>query len=527
MTATTHRPVVLVIRDGWGHNPDPSHNEFNAVRLAKHPVDDRLLRECPHTLIKTCGLDVGLPQGVMGNSEVGHQNIGAGRVVDQEIVRIDKAIASGAFFKNPAALGAVEFARQHHGRLHVMGLISDAGVHATIDHLMACVEIGKRNGLSEVFIHAITDGRDTPPMSGIGYVRQVEDRCAKLGAGQIATVGGRYYIMDRDKRWDRVQRAYDCLVAGSGHRARNAADALQTYYANPSIPTMKGDEFVPPCNIVKEDGSPVATIGSGDAIIFANFRGDRPREITRALVDPDFKGFAIPHPLNIYFTTMTEYEPGLAVHPLFFKPEKMHDILGMYISRLGLNQFRCAETEKYPHVTFFFNDYRDEPFESEERVIVPSPKVATYDLQPEMSAEGVCAESVRRLQSRKFALGVINFANPDMVGHTGSLPAAIRAVETVDACVGRVLEAAQKAGASALVTADHGNCEQMYDPVNRCPHTSHTLNDVALVVVDEKHKRACLRSGGRLADVAPTLLDMMEIAAPPEMRGRSLLQAEA
>ncbi len=523
MSIPSCKPVVLIIRDGWGFNPNPSQNPFNAVFLARHPVDDRLMKEYPNTLVQSCGLDVGLPQGVMGNSEVGHQNIGAGRIVDQEIVRIDKAIQNGDFFGNPSAAGAVKFARENKGRLHVMGLISDAGVHGTINHLMACVELARRDGLHEVFIHAFTDGRDTPPTSGLGFVRQIEERCAALGIGRIASVCGRYYSMDRDKRWDRVQRAYDCLVAGKGLKARSPKEALETYYANPSIPTMHGDEFVPPTNIVDADGSPVAAISDGDAVIFFNFRGDRPRELTRAFVEPEFKGFPRPGRLRLYFATMTQYEPGLDVHPLFLKPPRMENILGMHVCRRGLKQFRCAETEKYPHVTFFFNDYRDEPFEGEDRLIVPSPKVPTYDLQPEMSAEGVCTETVRRILTRNDSLVVVNFANPDMVGHTGSLPAAIKAVETVDACVGRVLAAAREIVASAIVTADHGNCEQMFDPVHNCPHTSHTLNEVPPVVVADHLKDARLRPGGRLADLAPTLLDLMGLERPAEMTGRSLL----
>jgi 2,3-bisphosphoglycerate-independent phosphoglycerate mutase len=523
MTASRTRPVVLIIRDGWGMNPDPSQNEFNAIHLAKHPVDDQLMKEYPSTLIKTCGLDVGLPAGVMGNSEVGHQNIGAGRIVDQEIVRIDKAIQTGAFFKNPSAVKAVEFVLKNKGRLHIFGLVSDAGVHATIDHIMACVELAKRNQLAEVFIHAITDGRDTPPMSGMAYIEQVESRCAQIGMGTIATIAGRYYAMDRDKRWDRVQRAYDCMVYGKGDKVLNAKAALESYYKNPSIPTMKGDEFVPPSNIVDAQGKPIALIRSGDAIIFANFRGDRPRELTRAFVDEDFQGFTRSEKLNVYFATMTEYETGLPVHPLFFKPEKMENILGRYASDQGLTQFRCAETEKYPHVTFFFNDYCDEAFKGEDRAIVPSPKVPTYDLQPEMSAAGVCDESVKRLLSGKYDLAVINFANPDMVGHTGSLEAAIKAVETVDACVGKILDAVKKMGGCAIVTADHGNCEQMYDPINKSPHTSHTLNEVALIVVDDRFKGVKLRSGGRLADVAPTLLKMIGLTIPPGMTGQSLI----
>ncbi len=524
MPSRTCHPVVLIVRDGWGSNPNPAHNEFNAVFLGKHPVDDRLMREYPHVLVKTCGLDVGLPAGVMGNSEVGHQNIGAGRIVDQEIVRIDKTVRDGTFFKNTASAGAVEFVKKNGGRLHVMGLVSDAGVHATIDHLVACVELGKRAGLKEVFIHAITDGRDTPPTSGKGFIMQVEERCAKLGVGKIATVCGRYYSMDRDKRWDRVQRAYDCMVSGGGFKVRNATGALEHYYANPSIPTMHGDEFVAPSNVVGADGKPIGLIADGDAIIFANFRGDRPREITRAFMQPDFAGFSRMKLLKLYFATMTEYEHGVPVHPIFMKPPKMHNILGMYVSDLGLKQFRCAETEKYPHVTFFFNDYRDEAFSGEDWSIVPSPKVATYDLQPEMSAQGVCDESVKRILSRQYDLVVINFANTDMVGHTGSLPAAITAVETVDACVGRVMGAVKEIGGSAVVMADHGNCEQMYDPIHQCPHTSHTLNDVEMIVVDDRFKGAKLRGGGRLADVAPTMLQMMGLEAPKEMTGRSLLK---
>lgn len=518
------RPVVLIIRDGWGKNLDPLHNEFNAIHLAKHPVDDRLLKEYPHTSIKTCGLDVGLPVGVMGNSEVGHQNIGAGRIVDQEIVRIDKSIQGGDFFENPAALGAIDFVKKNGGKLHVMGLVSDAGVHATIDHLMACVELAKKNGLTEVFIHAITDGRDSPPTSALGFIPEVEERCAKLGVGKIATVSGRFYSMDRDKRWERVEQAYQCMTEGTGKAVKGAVETLKAYYAAPTIPTMHGDEFVLPSNILGDDGKPIGLVVDGDAMIFANFRGDRPREITRAFVQSDFEGFLRKKKLNIYFATMTEYEKGLPVHPLFFKPAKMKNILGMHVANLGLKQFRCAETEKYPHVTFFFNDYRDDPFQGEDRVIIPSPKVPTYDLQPEMSAEGVCQESVKRILSKEYDLAVINFANPDMVGHTGSLPAAIKAVEKVDECVGRVLEAVKQVGGVAVVTADHGNCEQMYDPVHRCPHTSHTLNDVSIIVVDDRYKGKSLRSGGRLADIAPTVLQLMGQPIPNEMTGKSLLE---
>ncbi len=517
------RPLVLVIRDGWGFNPKPVQNEFNAIFLAKHPVDDRLMHHYPHILIKTCGLDVGLSSGIMGNSEVGHQNIGAGRVVDQEVVRIDKAIQSGDFFENSVGLAAIEYVKKRQSKFHIIGLASDAAVHAKIDHLMACVEFAQRAGLAEVFIHAITDGRDSPPTSGINFVRDIEQRCAKLKIGKIATVNGRYYSMDRDRRWDRIQRAYECMVQGIGLRFKTATEALQSYYAAPLLPSMHGDEFVPPSVIVNEKGQPITTIGEEDAVVFVNFRGDRPRELTHAFVDPDFNGFKRSNRLELYFATMTEYEVGLPVHPFFRKPWKMQNILGMYLSRLGLKQFRCAETEKYPHVTYFFNDYRDDPFDGEDRYLVPSPKVSTYDLRPEMSAHGVCKESLRCIQSREYDFILINFANPDMVGHTGSLPAAIRAVETVDKCVGQILDAVIQNGASLVITADHGNCEQMYDPIHQCPHTSHTLNDVWFIIADEHHKKSKLCSGGRLADIAPTTLDLMGLKVPPEMTGRSLL----
>ena len=523
MSTQPVKPAVLIVRDGWGYNPDPSQNQYNTIFQAKHPADDALSQKYPHTLIKTGGLDVGLPRGVMGNSEVGHQNIGAGRIVDQEIVRIDKAIENGSFFNNEAAVGAVNFAKANQGRLHVFGLVSDAGVHATIDHIIGCVQLGQKHGIKEVFIHAFTDGRDTPPTSGVAYVLQVEQRCQKLGIGKIATVCGRYYSMDRDKRWDRVQTAYECLTEGKGPRSKSVKETMEHYYANPTNSSMLGDEFIPATCITDNQGEPVATIRDGDAIVFANFRGDRPRELTRAFVDPDFKGFPRKKLLNLYFATMTEYEKGLNVHPLFIKPPKMDNILGMYLSQLGLTQFRCAETEKFPHVTFFFNDYREEPFPGEERGIIPSPKVATYDLQPEMSADGVCTETVNRILSKKYNVVIVNFANPDMVGHTGSLPAAIKAVEKVDVCVGKVVEAARQIGASVMITADHGNCEQTYDVANKCPHTSHTMNDVPLIVVDDRYVGKPLRNGGRLADIAPTLLELMGLPVPKEMTGQSLL----
>lgn len=523
MPSTSCRPVILIIRDGWGHNPDPSLNPYNAIFCAKHPTEDRLIRDYPNTLMKCSGVDAGLPKGTMGNSEVGHQNLGAGRIVDQEIMRISKTIHNGEFFRNRVLRETVEFARKHRGKIHLFGLVSDAGVHSILEHLYACLELAKRERFSEVYIHAFMDGRDTPPTSGLGYIRDVEKECARVGVGKIATVSGRYYAMDRDKRWDRVQKAFDCLAFGKGRTCKSAEEAVQAYYNAPTNTSQNGDEFILPTNIVDSGGQPRATVGDGDSVVFFNFRGDRPREITRAFVDDDFKPFPRGKKLDLYYATLTEYESGLPVKLIFPKPEKMKGIVGVYLAELGLKQFRCAETEKYPHVTFFFNDYREEPFDGEDRFLVPSPKVATYDLQPEMSAPPVCDEVVKRVLSKQYALVVVNFANGDMVGHTGSLPAAIQAVETVDGCVGRILEAAKSTGAAAVVTADHGNCEQMYDPVNRMPHTAHTMNDVPLYIVDEGLRGRPLRTDGRLADVAPTVLGMMGLKVPAEMTGRSLI----
>jgi 2,3-bisphosphoglycerate-independent phosphoglycerate mutase len=513
----------MIIRDGWGFNPDPSQNSYNAVYLAKHPTEDRLTRDYPRALLKCSGIDVGLPKGTMGNSEVGHQNLGAGRIVDQEIMRITKTIHNGEFFKNPVLLEAIKSAKNQHGKLHLFGLASDAGVHSVLEHLYACLELAKRENFKDVFIHPFMDGRDTPPTSGMGYIRDIEKECARIGTGKIATVNGRYYAMDRDKRWDRVQKAFDCLAFGKGLPFKSTAEAVQSYYDHPTNSSQNGDEFILPSNIVDAGGKPLATVADGDSVIFFNFRGDRPREISHAFVDDDFKPFPRGKKLNLYYATLTEYETGLPVHLIFPKPEKMKGIVGSYLSELGLKQFRCAETEKYPHVTFFFNDYREAPFDGEDRFLVPSPKVATYDLQPEMSAPPVGEEVVKRVLSKKYDLVVVNFANGDMVGHTGSLPAAIKAVETVDGCVGKILDAALSTGAVAVVTADHGNCEQMYDPVNKMPHTAHTMNDVPLYIFDEALRGKKLRADGRLADVAPTVLKLMGLKAPSEMTGTSLI----
>jgi 2,3-bisphosphoglycerate-independent phosphoglycerate mutase len=513
---------VLIIRDGWGKNPYPQWNHANAVYLARHPVADKLLAEYPNALIHTSGFDVGLPEGTMGNSEVGHQNIGAGRIVDQESVRITKEIRTGHFFDNPTLAAAVENALKNQSNLHLFGIVSDAGVHGLLEHLFACLELCRRRGLSRVFLHAFTDGRDTPPNSGLGYVREIEAKMKELGVGHIATVIGRYYAMDRDNRWPRVEKAYDAIVLAEGARFDSAERAVAHYYDHPTEPNMRGDEFITP-SVICDDGSPRATIKNGDSIIFYNYRGDRPRELTKAFVLPEFQGFDRGPRLDLFFCTLTAYEQGLPVHVAYPKPPKMINTLGEYASNLGLRQFRCAETEKFPHVTFFFNDYREPPFPGEERAIVPSPQVSTYDQKPEMSAYGVCEQVVRRIDAGASDLIVVNFANGDMVGHTGVLPAAIAAVEHVDICTGKILDAVQRQNGLAIVTADHGNCEQMIDPTTGGPHTAHTTYDVELITVDDRLRGKKLIEGGRLADVAPTICQMMGIEKPREMNGQSLI----
>lgn len=534
-TQVAKRPAVLIIRDGWGRNPSRQWDSSNAVHLARHPVADRILAEYPSALIATSGFDVGLPEGTMGNSEVGHQNIGAGRVVDQESVRITKQVRNGEFFSNHTLNQAVDFAIDNGGRVHLFGIISDAGVHGLLEHLYGCLELCKRRGLGgeRVFLHAFTDGRDTSPNSGLGYLQQIEAKMLEIGVGRVATVSGRYWAMDRDNRWQRVEKAYRAIVFGDGPKFVSAEEAIKHYYANPTESNMSGDEFITPSVVIGPHGDkPLAKVADGDAVIFYNYRGDRPREISKAFVLEKFPfeaegktmGFDRGAKLNIFFATMTAYETGLPVHVAYPKPPKMSNILGEYLSNLGLKQFRCAETEKFPHVTFFFNDYRNDPFPGEDRQIVPSPTdVSTYDQKPEMSAYGICDEVVSRVNSGQYDLVVVNFANGDMVGHTGVLAAAIKAVEHVDVCVGRILDAVQKQGGVALVTADHGNAEQMVDPSTGGPHTAHTTYPVEIVVVDDRAKGRKLREGGRLADVAPTLLDLMGLPKPAEMAGTSLL----
>jgi 2,3-bisphosphoglycerate-independent phosphoglycerate mutase len=526
----------LIIRDGWGQNPYPKWDNANAVLLAKTPVADRLASIYPRTLIHTSGFDVGLPEATMGNSEVGHQNIGAGRIVDQESVRITKQIRDGSFYSNPELNAAVDRAIKTNGSVHIFGIVSDAGVHGLLEHLYACLELCKRRNFTRVYLHAFTDGRDSPPSYGLNYLKDAEQKMAEIGVGRVASVMGRYWAMDRDKRWDRVQRAYACITGTSAagvavNQATSAAGAVQAFYDKPEKDNMRGDEFITPTMIgsTPQDVS-ASRVKNGDSVIFYNYRGDRPRELTAAFVLPDFKGFERGAMLDLHYVTMTAYEEGSPVRVAYPKAPKMVDILGEYVSKKGLKQFRCAETEKFPHVTFFFNDYREEPFPGEDRAIVQSPKflpdgspLTTYDQQPEMSAPGVLAETLKAINSGKYDLVVVNFANGDMVGHTGSLPAAIRACETVDNCVGQIVQATQSQGGSLIVTADHGNAEQMIDPATGGPHTAHTIYDVELIVVDDRFKGTKLIEDGRLADVAPTLLKLMGLAQPESMTGTSLI----
>ncbi len=542
------KPVVLIVRDGWGRNPNTNQDEYNAVKIANTPCNDSLLRNYPWTTIATSGEDVGLPEGTMGNSEVGHQNLGAGRVVDQESVRITKSIREGDFFENERLVEGVKRAKQKNGWVHVMGLASDAGVHSLLGHLYGCLELCKRHNHDKVAIHLFTDGRDTGPFTGLEFARRIEERAKEIGVGRIVSISGRYYAMDRDNRWERVQMAYDMLTGRNKELPEfgSATEAFRDYYDNPSNDSQTGDEFITP-RYVGSDWRETR-IDDGDTAIFFNYRGDRPREIIRSFVMDEFYGNVKPSPdtgekgfdrgrkLDVYWITMTAYEQELntMVNVAFPKPPKMVNIGGEYLSTKGLRQFRCAETEKFPHVTFFFNDYRDEPFDGEGREMAQSPKVGTYDLKPEMSAYEVRDIVLGRLAARDcedFIL--VNFANGDMVGHTGKLQAAIKACETVDECVDAIVSKTLEKGGSLIVTADHGNSEQLWDEENDSAHTAHTTYDVDCIIVDGDRTSDAsgsmdtpstgLRSGGRLADVFPTVLDLLDVEKPQEMTGRSLL----
>jgi 2,3-bisphosphoglycerate-independent phosphoglycerate mutase len=499
-----------MILDGWGINPNPDHN---AVALAKTPNLTRLLADYPHVPIRTSGMAVGLPEGQMGNSEVGHLNIGAGRVVYQELTRVTKSILDGDFFTNPTLLDCVAKVKASGGRLHLSGLLSDGGVHSHNTHLYAFLELAKREGLTDVFIHCLLDGRDTPPQSGIEYLAQLEAEIARIGVGRIATVMGRYFAMDRDNRWDRVEKAYNAIVCGEGESCSSAKEAIEQSYA-----VGVHDEFVVPV-VVAEN----ATLNDGDGFIFFNFRSDRAREITRALALDGFDGFERRNrPKMAGYVCLTEYDATFGL-PIAFGSTELINILGGVLADAGLKQLRIAETEKYAHVTFFFNGGAETPFPGEDRALIPSPKeVATYDEKPEMSACLVTEELLSRLDQDLYDVIVLNFANCDMVGHTGILEAAVRAVEAVDACAGRVVAKVQEKGGAVLITADHGNAEQMIDE-NGEPFTAHTTNPVWLVLVDDSRKGVSLREGGRLADIAPTMLKMLGLGQPQEMTGESLL----
>ena len=498
-----HKPLILMILDGWGKAPA---GPDNAVTAARTPVLDGLFASCPHALLECSGLAVGLPEGQMGNSEVGHTNIGAGRVVYQELTRITKSIRDGDFFENPVLLEAVRRAKERNGTVHLMGLLSDGGVHSHIDHLFALLELCRREGVQPC-VHSFLDGRDTPPESGRGYLRQLEQRLAETG-GCMGVVAGRFYAMDRDKRWDRLQLAYDALVSGRAPQAESAEAAITASYE-----AGVTDEFFRPVMI--RGGQ---TVRPQDSVIFFNFRPDRARELTRALCDDAFDGFSRENgAVKPHFVCFTQYDAAMPHVEVAFRPEVLTHIFGEWISRHGLTQLRIAETEKYAHVTFFFNGGEERTFPGEDRALIPSPKVATYDLQPEMSAFAVAEECVRRIESDRYDVIILNFANCDMVGHTGVFSAAVRAVETVDTCVGRVLAAIAQAGGRAIITADHGNAECMEK--DGIPFTQHTTNPVPVLLVGGGETI----HDGALCDLAPTMLALLGLPQPPEMTGHSLL----
>lgn len=502
-----------MILDGYGLNDTCEHN---AVCEARTPVMDQLMSQCPFVKGNASGLAVGLPDGQMGNSEVGHLNMGAGRIVYQELTRITKSIQDGDFFDVPEFLQAVENCRKNDSALHLWGLVSDGGVHSHNTHIYGLLELARRNGLDKVYVHCFLDGRDTPPASGKGYVEELEAKMKELGVGKVASVMGRYYAMDRDNRWDRVERAYNALTRGEGGTAVSAAAGIQASYD-----AEVNDEFVEPF-VVVEDGKPVATVKDNDSVIFFNFRPDRAREITRAFCDDDFKGFARDRRLNLTYVCFTDYDDTIANKLVAFKKEAIVNTFGQFLADHDMTQARIAETEKYAHVTFFFNGGVEEPNKGEDRILVPSPKVATYDLQPEMSAPAVCDKLVEAIKSGKYDVVIINFANPDMVGHTGIEDAAIKAIETVDACVGRAVDAVKEMDGVLFICADHGNAEQLVDYETGTPFTAHTTNPVPFILVnaDPSYK---LREGGCLADIAPTLIELMGMEQPKEMTGKSLL----
>lgn len=513
--AAEGKPLMLMILDGWGIRQE---KEGNAVAGASTPYYDSLLTTYPHTILSASGEDVGLPEGQMGNSEVGHLNMGAGRIVYQDFTRISKAIREGEFFKNEILLSAMANSKEKGTALHLIGLLSDGGVHSHITHLFALLDMAKELGIQKVFIHALLDGRDVPPANAREYIDSLESKLKDLGIGAIATVMGRYYAMDRDKRWERVESAYNAMAFGEGLEATLASGAVARSYEAGDT-----DEFVKPTVIIKDTGEPVATVKDGDSVIFYNFRPDRAREITRAFVDEDFTGFERkPGYPRVFYVCLTQYDKTIDA-PVAFKPQVLSNTLGEYLSKNGMKQLRIAETEKYAHVTFFFNGGVEPPNPGEERILIPSPKVATYDLKPEMSAYEVTEAVLKEIRGDKFDVIMLNFANPDMVGHTGVESAAIKAVETIDDCMSKIVEAVKEKGGIVLITADHGNVEQMIDTDTHQPFTAHTTGPVPLVYVDDRNKNVQLEPG-RLEDIAPTMLSLLGLEKPEEMTGRSLIK---
>jgi len=513
------KTTLLLVLDGWGHKPDDYPVDKSAIAAARTPFWDEMLASRPHTLIHTSGKAVGLPDGIMGNSEVGHLNLGAGRIIWQEITRIDNAIEQNGLMGRDALVQAIEKARDSGHALHLMGLVSDGGVHSIDRHYIALLRLARKLDMpsERVIFHCFLDGRDTPPHSGLGYVRALEKTLSAENLGRIGVVSGRYFAMDRDKRWDRTQRAYDAMVRGDSElRATSGVQAVQAAYDRGET-----DEFVQP-TVVENDGQPVGRITSGDQLIFFNFRPDRTRQLSHAFVDETFDAFPRENGLKVELTTMTRYEEGLNAR-VAFPPEDITETLGEVVSKAGLRQLRIAETEKYAHVTYFFSGGREQPFDGEDRILAPSPKVATYDLQPEMSLPEVSAKLEEAIRGGDYALIVANFANGDMVGHTGVLEAAIRAAEAVDAALARVVPAITDTGGRAIITADHGNAELMWNFQENCPHTQHTTTPTPFVLVDDAYKQTALREDGVLGDVAPTILQLMGIPQPKIMTGRNMI----
>jgi 2,3-bisphosphoglycerate-independent phosphoglycerate mutase len=502
--------TMLMILDGFGIN---EKEDGNAVKIANIPTLNKLMKQNPNSILHTSGLDVGLPEGQMGNSEVGHTNIGAGRIVYQELTRITKSIEDGDFFSIPEFIEAIENCKRNNSKLHIMGLLSDGGVHSHIRHLYALLELAKRRDFEDVYVHCFLDGRDTPPASAETYISELESKMTEKGVGRIASITGRFYAMDRDKRWERLEKAYNALVKGEGEKAGSAISAIEDSYQKEIF-----DEFVLP-TLICNDNKPIATISKNDSVIFFNFRPDRAREITRAFVDKEFEGFTREW-FNLYYVCFTNYDETIENVHIAFKKDEIKNTFGEYISKHGLTQLRIAETEKYAHVTFFFNGGEEKQYPNEDRILVPSPKVETYDLKPEMSAIEVTDKVVEAINSNKYNCIILNYANPDMVGHTGNLEAAVKALEVIDECVAKVLAAIEKVKGTLLITADHGNAEQMIDYGTGEPHTAHTTNVVPLILVGKDVKL----KEGRLADLAPTMLDLIGLEKPEEMTGESLVE---